>query len=152
MQVTRDDAIIKRDVNIRSTFFTFGGDVNYRSQWQYWSSSSFACFRSIPYLVFKLKISSGFYKLSLYPTFVLGYSLDLVQGLCWHGAPYANTQIHQWSCCLLMLCAWKTARSGADVATSTSTVHWVSKATTVALSPWTPSIGTPLRVYRWVNE
>ena len=47
------DAIIKHDVNIRSTFFMFGGGVNYRSQWQYRLSSSFTCFRSILYLFFR---------------------------------------------------------------------------------------------------
>ena len=34
MQATCCDTIIKCDVNIRSTFFTFGGGVNYRSHWQ----------------------------------------------------------------------------------------------------------------------
>ena len=53
MQFPPHDAIIKRDVSIRSTFCVLRVGVQYRSLWQLRSRSKHASSSSIPYFVFK---------------------------------------------------------------------------------------------------
>ena len=51
MQALRCDAIIIRDVNIRSTFQASGVGVQHTSQWQNRSKTNFASSRTVPYFV-----------------------------------------------------------------------------------------------------